>query len=149
MNTPISTLLKRRSFAPVTVSRDVSVLRAVLEMNKHSAGSVLVMDGHRLEGIFTERDVLTKVVAVGLDPSAHNVGDVMTVNPVTLRSDATVRDALELFNVKRCRHMPIVDDSLVLGLISIRDVSAWLVDAHREEAEQLRQYITGGSNYPA
>jgi CBS domain-containing protein len=147
MNTPISTLLKRRSFAPVTVTRDASILRAVLEMNNHSAGSVLIMEGARLVGIFTERDVLTKVVAVGLDPSAHTVGEVMTTSPVTMRSDATVREALELFNHKRCRHMPIVDDNRVLGLLSIRDVSSWLVDAHREEAEQLRQYITGG--YPA
>jgi CBS domain-containing protein len=94
MNTPISTLLKRRSFTPVTVSRDVTILRAVLEMNSAGAGCVLIMEGAKLVGIFTERDVLTKVVAVGLDPSAHTVGEVMTTSPVTLRPDATGREAL-------------------------------------------------------
>jgi CBS domain-containing protein len=73
----------------------------------------------------------------------------MTANPATLPPDATVHDALELFNRLHCRHMPVVDGDGVIGMLSIRDVSAWLVEAHREEAEQLKQYISGGySSFP-
>ena len=122
----------------------VSVSEAVKEMNRHKIGCVLVMDGAALAGIFTERDVLTRVVAADLDPKQTPVARVMTPNVLTVAPETTVQQIMDLFAEKRCRHMPVVQNGAIIGLISIGDVSRWVASAHRAEAETLRQYISGG-----
>jgi CBS domain-containing protein len=144
MNTPISSVLKRKGYSVHSVPPHLSVLDAVREMNKHGIGCVLVMDGAQLVGIFTERDVLTRVIAAEVSPSALTVSQVMTPNPHTTTADATVQQVMDIFHNRRCRHLPVMQDGKVQGMISIRDISRWLADAHRAEAEQLRQYISGG-----
>lgn len=144
MNTSISTLLEHKGGSVITVPTTVTVSEAVKEMNKHKIGSVLVMDGDRIAGIFTERDVLTRVVADERDPRTTPVTTVMTHNVKTVAPEITVQQMMELFAEKRCRHVPVVKDERLLGLISIGDVSRWVATAHRAEAESLRQYISGG-----
>ncbi len=95
-------------------------------------------------GMFTERDVLTRIVAAGRNPQATRVSEVMTASVVTIAPTTTVEQVMETFTSKRCRHLPVLADGHLQGLISIGDVSRWLVDSHRAEAEQLRQYIAGG-----
>jgi CBS domain-containing protein len=116
-------------------------------MNRRKVGSVLVMEGGRLVGIFTERDVLWRVVAAGLDPKTSLLGQVMTRNPITVEPTTSIQHVMNVFTEKRFRHMPVVDRGRLLGLISIGDVLRWAADVHRQEAEQLKQYITGG--YPS
>lgn len=144
MNTSIATLLEHKGAAVRSVASTVSVSQAVLEMNRHKIGSVLVMEGEQLAGIFTERDVLTRVVAAELDPKTTPISQVMTANPLTVGPDATVQQMMDLFTEKRCRHLPVVKDGKIAGLISIGDVSRWVANSHRAEAESLRQYIGGG-----
>jgi len=144
MNTSISTLLEHKGGAVITVSTTVSVSEAVKEMNQHKIGSVLVMDGEKIVGIFTERDALTRVIADERDPKSTPITTVMTRNVRTVPPDTTVQQMMELFAEKRCRHVPVVKNEKLLGLISIGDVSRWVASAHRAEAESLRQYISGG-----
>lgn len=144
MNTAIATLLERKDGALHTVPSTVTVAEAVQTMNRHRIGSVLVMDGPRLAGIFTERDVLSRVVGEQLDPRTTPVTKVMTSAVITVLPTTTVPQVMEIFAEKRCRHLPVVDGGKLVGLISIGDVSRWLSDAHRAEAESLRQYIAGG-----
>jgi CBS domain-containing protein len=144
MNTSIATLLEHKGGAVRTVLATVSVSEAVKEMNRHKIGCVLVMEGARLAGIFTERDVLTRVVAADLDPKTTPVARVMTGNVLTTTPEATVQQMMDTFAEKRCRHMPVLKDGALVGLISIGDVSRWVASAHRAEAESLRQYISGG-----
>ncbi len=144
MNTSIATLLEHKGGAVRSVPVNVSVADAVKEMNRHKIGCVLVMDGARLAGIFTERDVLTRVVAADLDPKTTPVARVMTGNVLTATPDATVQQMMDTFAEKRCRHMPVMKDGQAVGVISIGDVSRWVSTAHRAEAETLRQYISGG-----
>jgi CBS domain-containing protein len=94
--------------------------------------------------MFTERDVLTRIVAAGRSPQTTKVLDVMTSKVVTISPETTVEQVMNIFATKRCRHLPVISEQNVLGLISIGDVSRWLVDSHRAEAEHLRQYISGG-----
>jgi CBS domain-containing protein len=143
MNTSIAALLEQKGGAVRTVPVSVSVAEAVKEMNRHRIGCVLVLDGARLAGIFTERDVLTRVVAADLDPKSTPVSRVMTGNVLTTTPDATVQQMMETFAQKRCRHMPVLKDGQLVGLISIGDVSRWVASAHQAEAESLRQYISG------
>jgi CBS domain-containing protein len=86
------------------------------------------------------------VVAAGVDPRATRVSVVMSSRLETVAPDLTIGDVMGIFTNKRCRHLPVVAEGELLGLISIGDVSRWLADTHRAEAEQLRQYIAGG--YP-
>ena len=144
MNTSIATLLEHKGGTVKTVPVSFSVSEAVKEMNRHKIGCMLVMDGARLAGIFTERDVLTRVVAAELDPKTTPVTRVMTGNVLTTTPEATVQQMMDTFSEKRCRHMPVMKDGQVIGIISIGDVSRWVASAHRAEAETLRQYISGG-----
>lgn len=144
MNTTIATLLERKGGAVHQVTSAVTVAEAVRTMNHHKVGSVLVMDGDNLAGIFTERDVLRRVVGGKLDPAATPVTAVMTANVLTVDPTVTVQQAMDIFSEKRCRHLPVVQDGRVLGMISIGDVSRWVANLHRAEAESLRQYISGG-----
>lgn len=136
-------LLNRKGSALFSVASSVSVADAVRVMNEHKIGSIVVLDGQRLVGIFTERDVLTRVVAAGRIPQVTRVNDVMTGNVYTISPETTIEEVMELITNKRCRHLPVLDDGVLVGLISIGDVMRWLIDAHRAEAESLRHYISG------
>ena len=146
MNTSISVLLDRKGANVFSVPLNVTAAEAVQEMNRHKVGAVLIMDGGQLAGIFTERDVLSRVVAAGLDPKTTPVERVMTREPITVASTTTIEEVMALFTNKRFRHLPVVDGGRLVGLISIGDILRWMVDLHRHEAEQLKQYISGG--YP-
>jgi CBS domain-containing protein len=147
MNTSISVLLEHKGKATVSVSPFGTVSQAAQEMNLRRVGSVLVMESGRLIGIFTERDVLWRVVAAGLDPKTTPLSQVMTRNPITVGPDTPIQCVMDIFTEKRFRHLPVVDEGRLLGLISIGDVLRWAAEVHRQEAEQLKQYITGG--YPS
>ncbi|MGH7997838.1 MAG: CBS domain-containing protein [Opitutaceae bacterium] len=147
MNTPISALLDRKGPTVHAVRPDISVSSAVAEMNRHRIGCVVVADAGELVGIFTERDVLKRVVGAGVDPRSALVADVMTRELVTVAPEATVSEVMEIFTEKRCRHLPVIVDGRLRGLISIGDVSRWMVDEHRAECEHLKNYIAGG--FPA
>ncbi len=144
MNTTIATLLGQKSGALFTIPSTVTVAEAVQEMNAHKVGSVLVMNGLRLAGIFTERDVMRRVVGADLDPKTTPITKVMTADVITIERTATVQQVMDIFTEKRCRHLPVVESGQLLGLISIGDVSRWVANSHRAEAESLRQYIAGG-----
>lgn len=144
MNTPISALLERKGSAVCAVNSTVSIAEAVAEMNRHRIGSIVVLEGDRLAGIFTERDVLRRVVGAGLAPQHMRVADVMTTNLITITPDTTVEETMVIFAEKRCRHLPVISEGRLVGLISIGDISRWMSDAHRAEAEHLKNYITGG-----
>ena len=101
MNTSISVLLERKGASVFSVPPTVTVTEAVQEMNRHRVGSVLVLDGARLVGIFTERDVLARVVGAGLDPKTTPLAQVMTPDPRTVPSDTTIEQVMALFTDKR------------------------------------------------
>ena len=147
MNTPISALLERKGSVVYTVPPTLSIYDAVSEMNRHRIGAIVIVDGARLVGIFTERDALRRVVGAGLDPRRALVADVMTAGLITIAPEATIEQTMNIFTEKRCRHLPVVSEGQLLGLISIGDVTRWMADAHRAEAEHLKSYIAGG--FPA
>lgn len=144
MNTPISALLDRKGRQVHAVTPNMTVFEAVAEMNRLRVGCVVVLDGLRLVGIFTERDVLKRVVGAGVDPRTSRIAGIMTSSVITIPPSATVEETMALFTEKRCRHLPVVAEGRLVGLISIGDISRWLVDTHRAECEHLKNYISGG-----
>lgn len=144
MNTPISALLERKGSTVHAVSATTTIAEAVDEMNRHRIGSIVVLENNRLVGIFTERDVLRRVVGAHLDTDSVRVTDVMTANLITVSPETTVEETMILFAEKRCRHLPVIANGRLVGLISIGDISRWVADSHRSEAEHLKNYISGG-----
>ena len=144
MNTPISAILERKGPAVHAVPSTYTIAQAVDEMNRHRIGSIVVLEGNRLAGIFTERDVLRRVVGASIDPTVIRVADVMTSQLITISPDTTIEETMNIFTEKRCRHLPVISSGNMVGLISIGDISRWIADAHRAEAEHLKNYISGG-----
>jgi CBS domain-containing protein len=146
MTTPIAVLLSHKGSVVYSVAGHATVAEAVREMSFRNVGSVVVLENGKLIGLLTERDVLTRVVACGRQPEMTSVADVMTRQPVVISPRATLQEVMNLFTEKRCRQIPVIadEDDRLVGLISIGDVNRWLVEAHRQEADHLRQYIAGG-----
>ena len=144
MNAPITAILDRKGRTVFSVSPTMTVTEAVAEMNNKRVGSVLVLEAGQLVGIFTERDVLRRVVGADVNPRSTRIADVMTKGVITISPDATVEETMILFTEKRCRHLPVCDQGQLVGTISIGDITRWIADAHRFEAEHLKNYITSG-----
>jgi len=107
----------------VTVGPDASVLEASQKMTEQGTGAVLVKDGEKLLGIFTERDLLNRVICMEIPPSSIRVADVMTKDPETIHYQADAFKALEMMTGKGYRHLPVVDSNdRVITVISIRNL---------------------------
>ena len=121
-----------------------TVLDAALVMNEHKIGSLLVMDGGRLAGIITERDLLQRVVARRRDPAELPVGEVMTAELVCCQPCTTLDEARGVMKNRRIRHLPVVDDQgQLLGLVSIGDLNAYLARDQEVTIHVLSEYIYG------
>lgn len=141
MNERIGRVLDHKGRHVESAAVEATVFTAVEHMNALKIGALLVMDDGRPVGIFTERDVLVRVVARGLDPRGTLVADVMTRDPITIRSDATVADAMTIITQRRCRHLPVVDDGVVQGVISIGDLTGWMVREQQRTIAELHDFI--------
>jgi len=106
---------------PITAVKTSSVLAAARVMKQHNVGAILVLDGTRLIGIFTERDALFRVLAGGLDPSTTRLADVMTRQPQTIHPDEPFLRALRMMHEGKFRHLPVVEFDRPLGVVSVRD----------------------------
>ncbi len=126
MNTPISELLESKGYDLYTIAPTATVHDAVQQMIAAMIGSVLVVEEGNLVGIFTERDVLVRVVGPNRDPMTTPVSYVMTHDPVTAESTTTVQEVIDLHSGKSFRHLPIVDNGRLVGMVSMRDVMRWL-----------------------
>ena len=120
-----------------SVGPDTSVSECVRLMTAGKIGALIIMDGGRLIGIFTERDALNKVLAGGLDPGNTKVSEVMTRDPYCIRPTTTVDDAMKLITKRRFRHLPIVDNGKVLAVVSSGDLTHWLVQDQMGEIQEL------------
>lgn len=106
---------------PITVAKSVTVAEAARTMKQHNIGALLVVDGQRLCGIFTERDALFRVVAEGRDGKTTRLSEVMTRNPQTVKPDQPFSVALQMMYGGKFRHVPVVEDGRPVGIISARD----------------------------
>jgi CBS domain-containing protein len=123
---------------PVVARPEETAQTAAARMTEEACGSVLVCDGDRLRGIFTERDLMTRVVGRGLDPRTTRLEQVMTHDPDRIASTATAREALRRMDELGCRHLPVVEDGRVLGVLSLRDLPIETVAEVLPELERCR-----------
>jgi len=124
-----------------TVDKHATVQVAVEYMAEKNIGAVSVMDGSRLVGIFSERDVINRVVSKGLNPRATPVKSVMTSNLVVADADETYQSCLRKMKQANCRHLPIVDGDKLLGFISLRDLLQVEISEKEDNIEFLHNYM--------
>jgi CBS domain-containing protein len=137
-------LLARKGPHVFTIGPGATVLEAAFLMNEHKIGSLVVTDDNRVVGIFTERDVLRRVVGEQRDPARTQVGEVMTTELVCCTPATTITEARGAMKNRRVRHLPLVDDDLqLLGLISIGDLNAYEASDHEQTIYLLQEYIYG------
>lgn len=127
----------------VSVAPGTSVLDAIKIMADKTVGSLLVMEGDKICGIITERDYARKVIIKGRASESTMVSEIMTAEVLTTSSAQTVNSCMELMSEKRIRHLPVVEDDRVIGMISIGDLVQAIISDQQEEIEHLEQYISG------
>jgi len=111
-----------------SVTPDISVTECTKRMNELRIGAMLVMDGDQLIGIFTERDAITRVLGAGRNPADTIISSVMTANPVCVSPSTSLDEAMNIVSNRRIRHLPVVKDGKVLGVVSSGDLTQRLMD---------------------
>lgn len=137
----ISALLQNKNNSVFFVTVHSTVEEAVAEMNCQRIGSLMVTDSRCPVGIFTERDVLTRVVAAELNPKSTLISEVMTTRFRAIPLDASIEDAMQMMKEYRIRHLPVFDGDRLLNVLSISDINSWLLKANEIEVETLRRYM--------
>jgi CBS domain-containing protein len=125
----------------ITLSPKATVSEAAKKMAEHLVGSVIVLEGDKLVGIFTERDLLNRVVAKDLDPKTTPLAQVMSKNVRSVPVEETVENLYNKMQETRCRHIPIVDGPRVVGVVTMRGILEWLTQEIKEENLFLKNYI--------
>jgi CBS domain-containing protein len=143
----ISAVLADKGRHVYTTSRRATVRQAVREMNEKGVGALLVVDDDVPLGIFTERDVLRRIVDAGLDPRTTIIDTVMTHDLIVVEPTTSVEQAMAIMTRKRFRHLPVVEGGQVVAMVSIGDLTRWVSLNQEVEIQHLVDYITG--RYPA
>ena len=136
-------ILHKKGADVTTVDRKITVLDAAQTMNQRRIGAVVVTDGDRVIGIFTERDILNRVVAAGKDPKTTPVGEVMTSPMACCRRDTSLAECKTVMSQKRIRHLPVVEEGKLYGMISAGDILAGEVSDQQATIEYLHEYLYG------
>ena len=139
----LSTLLARKEGRLVTTTPDATVFDAISAMVHANVGAILVLDGDALAGIFTERDYLRRIALEGRTSRETLVRDAMTSTLVTVEPDVTVDQCLALMTARKIRHLPVLSDGDLVGIVSIGDCVRARLDEVQSEAEELQRFVSG------
>lgn len=141
----VKDVLAKKGTDVATISPGKLVIDAANLMNERRIGSIVVMDVDQVVGIFTERDILTRVVGEGKDPTGTRVHEVMTTTVISCDREATVEQCGAFMTEKRIRHLPVVEEDRLAGIITIGDVMACKIAEKEETITHLQEYIFGPS----
>lgn len=128
-----------------SVQKTDTILEVVRKMSALRVGAILVLDGEALCGIFSERDLMTRVVLEGLDIEKTPVERVMSTSLYTISDTASVEEAMEQMRRHQCRHLPVLRGERVAGMVSMRDLMNYELQRKTEEIQYMRNYIHGAS----
>ena len=140
----VSDLLKGKGYDVWSLTPDATVYEAIDQMAQKGVGALLVMEGDRLVGIISERDYARKVILKGKASREIDVREVMSHPVFCVHPELTVEETMVLMTEKRIRHMPVVVEEKVVGVISIGDVVRGIIEDKDFDIQQLTQYITRG-----
>jgi CBS domain-containing protein len=141
--TIVRQLLDRKGRAIFSVEPDTAVLEAIRAMAAHHVGALLVMQGSKLAGIISERDYARKVALQGRTSKDTPVRDIMTSPVVSVSPNQTVDECMRIVTAKRIRHLPVVQQGKVVGVVSIGDLVQRVISTQGEIIQYLHEYIVG------
>ncbi|KQS35239.1 CBS domain-containing protein [Pedobacter sp. Leaf194] len=136
-------LLDAKQARIISVTENSSVLDALKVMTDKNISAVLVMQGALLSGIFTERDYARKIILQGKSSKDTMIKEAMTANPISIKLTDTIDYCMELMTEKHIRHLPIVENDEVRGMVSIGDVVKFIIADQKQTISQLESYISG------
>jgi CBS domain-containing protein len=141
---PVSAVLNSKGGQVWSVPPDATVFDALRLMADKDVGSLLVLDGKKLIGVFSERDYARKIILLGRSSKDTTVGEIMTSSPTTIPSSCAVNEAMRVMTEQRVRHLPVLGtDAALLGVVSIGDLVKWIITSQEAVIEQLHSYIAG------
>ncbi len=147
MSTPISSILNRKGRQVVTIGPEATVYEAIARMVEHNVGSIVVVHDQQVVGIFTERDYLRRIALQGRTSKTTQIREVMTANVLCVGPRSTVEECMALMTRQKCRHLPVLDGTTLVGLISIGDCVRAISEQARAQVDTLTHYVAG--SYPA
>ena len=143
----LRSLIEAKGGQVFSIDPAATVFQAIALMSEKGVGALLVMAGPRLLGIISERDYTRKVILQGRSSRETRVEEIMTSHVVAANPEISVEDAMRLMTEKHIRHLPIVEDDAVIGVVSIGDLVKSVISLQQETIKHLQKYIAGG--YPA
>ena len=138
----VKQLLQAKGDTVYSIGPDAPVREAIKVMAQHRIGALLVMRGAQLVGVVSERDYARKVVLQGRSSAETAVSDIMSGEPLTVGPETDIFDCMRLCTDSRVRHLPVLQDGAVIGVISTGDLVKAVIDAQAEQIEHLERYIT-------
>jgi CBS domain-containing protein len=139
----VAELLKAKPARVVSVRPEMTVLDAIKVLASEDVGAAIVMTGTRLAGILSERDYTRKVILQGRSSNTTRVEEIMTANVVCVSPRTKARECMALMTEKQIRHLPVLDEGRVVGMVSIRDIVSDIIADQDFTIEQLEHYISG------
>lgn len=142
MQKTVATILEGKGREVLRIAPDATVFEALELMAEKGVGALVVTDGDHLAGILSERDYARKVILLDRGSRETKVGEIMTREVITVEPARTVTECMELMTERRFRHLPVVSDGELIGVISIGDVVKAVISQQRQLIKELEQYIT-------
>jgi len=139
----VAELLKYKGHTIYSIEPDQPVLEAIRRMAEYGVGALLVMRGELLLGVVSERDYARKIILMGRSSSDTPVSQIMSSPVITVRTDQSVAECMQLMTERHVRHLPVVQTDRVVGVLSIGDLVRSVVSEQQQTIEQLEQYIHG------
>jgi len=134
-------LLAKKENVVIQVESDCIIAAAARKMRDNKVGALMVMKNDTLSGIFTERDLMSRVVAEGLDPEKVKVSEAMTSSIATVPLETPIREAANIMSQNRIRHLPVLEEGQLYGVISVGDILAWKLREQEFTLHQLEDYF--------
>ena len=147
ITTTIGSILNRKGTMVWSVSPTNTVFEAISMMAEKNVGALPVLEGDRLVGMISERDYARKVILLGRGSRETSVAEIMTVNLKTVGLSDSVQECMQIMTENRVRHIPVLEEGKLAGLISIGDCVNWIISAQTAAIDDLERFVTGA--YPA
>ena len=143
---PVRTLLDQKGHAVWSILPDATVYQAIQEMSDKQVGALIVLSGGQLAGIVSERDYARKVILKGRNSHYTKVREIMTSPVMYVTPGQTIDECMQLMTSRRIRHLPVLENDQVIGVLSIGDFVNWVVRSQQQTIDHLKNYING--SYP-
>src|SRR5690554_6211331 len=137
----VKQIFKNKETAVYAITSGSSVLEALQIMMEKNISALLIIENDQLLGIFTERDYARKIILKGKSSKETLIKDVMTVSPHTITSDEKIASCMELMTNNHFRHLPVIENGKVLGMVSIGDLVKFIIEDQKQTIRQLENYI--------